>query len=99
MRTPSAGRAQLTQDRVIGIAIRDQATAQLEVPHGLPGLGAELAVRIALIEPEAGESLLQFLTLILVEHRLVLGPGALDWRSAQEPVAEMGNAHRVGVRG
>src|SRR3712207_8221841 len=44
------------------------------------------------IEPQIGEPLLQFLALVLVQHGLVLGPGALNRQPALEAVAEMGHA-------
>jgi hypothetical protein len=81
-----------------GVAVRREAALELEVPHRLPGLGAELAVRIALVEAQAARRCCTSWRWSLSSMRLVLGPGALDRRAAQDPVAEMGDAHGVGVR-
>src|SRR5262245_36090467 len=90
-------RPQPLQDRNRGDTIRDQPAARLEVPHRKAGLVAEPAARLADIEAEARELLLQLQALVAGEHALLARPGLHDRTAAAQPVGEMPDRERIGL--
>ena len=61
-------------------------------------LGAEPAGRLAAVEALLQQQLLQLAALIAREHRLVARPGLHDRLAAAQPVGEVADRQRVGLR-
>src|SRR5689334_6157030 len=80
------------------ISVRRQSATLLEAAQGVARLGADAPVRLADREAERRETALQLATLPVVELRFLGGPRARNGAAARDPVAEVADAQRVGVR-
>ena len=86
------------QDCGRGKAVRNEPDRGLVVAHRGARLGAEPAVRLAGVEALAVQQFLHFAPLVARQHRLVARPRLHERLAAAQPVGEMADRQRIGLR-
>jgi len=86
------------QDRGGGETVRNEPDRGLVVAHRGACPGAQPAIRLAGVEALAVQQFLHFAALRQGQHRLVTRPRLHKRFAAAQPVGEMADRHRIGLR-